>query len=553
MPADASARMNGEKTIPAQLDELFTSWNRDDAPGLIVGVAKSGQLIYRRAFGMASLETCVANTPKTRMRIGSTTKHFTSLLALLLAEEGKLNIDSPIRNYLPEMVNVGGDPTLRQLMQHTGGSRCYLDLAFVVNGPDGMLRRGDALKIQARQHGRNFAPGEAMTYNNGGYHLLSLAIERAGGQAFADQLRTRFFEPLGMIDTALVSSDVEITPGIATLHMQVEGGRWRRGLFNAESKGEGGIVSTVDDMLRWAAHLRSRDRFGTPATWKTLRALPTFADGSHGIYALGLMVDTYRGLKVVHHGGTVMGGSSQMLSVTDFELDIVILANGAPGAAPAKLTEQIIDIILAGHVGEKDPAVLAKDHSALIGDWWSPKTEMLYSLIDHEGELRCKLGNVPAPYILKRGADGMPVMAAHAHGEVRFRETKDRDELEIGFCGSWAIYQRVSRGYGALAPFAKSVSGSYYAHDADARAEIRVDGERTTMRLSGAHGYVDVLITPLAENVAVTDPHASEFGGWSALTFDKNEGVATSFRLNNWRTRNLEFVRAQSPDRSGKN
>ena len=68
------------------------------------------------------------------MRIGSTSKHFTCLLALLLAEDGKLDIDAPIRTYIPELTGPGGEPTLRQLMQHRGGSRCYLDIGFIGHG-----------------------------------------------------------------------------------------------------------------------------------------------------------------------------------------------------------------------------------------------------------------------------------------------------------------------------------------------------------------------------------------------------------------------------------
>src|ERR1700679_3416902 len=117
------------KSVTEQLDALFGPGNRADEPGLVVGGVKDGATIYRRGFGMASLETSVANTPKTRMRIGSTSNHFTCLLALLLAEEGKLDMDAPIRTYIPELTGPGGDPTVRQLVQHRGGSRCYLDLA----------------------------------------------------------------------------------------------------------------------------------------------------------------------------------------------------------------------------------------------------------------------------------------------------------------------------------------------------------------------------------------------------------------------------------------
>ena len=96
MPQDAVTAAPA-KTLTERLDALFAPWDRTDEPGLVVGVAKDGEVTYRRGFGMASLETALANTPKTRMRIGSISKHFTCLLALLLAEDGKLDLDQPIR------------------------------------------------------------------------------------------------------------------------------------------------------------------------------------------------------------------------------------------------------------------------------------------------------------------------------------------------------------------------------------------------------------------------------------------------------------------------
>ena len=105
---DAGTIETPAKTVAERLDALFAPWNRTDEPGLVVGVVKDGALIYRRGFGMASLESAAANTPATRMRIGSTTKHFTCLLALLLAEEGKLDLDAPIRTYVAELTGPGG-------------------------------------------------------------------------------------------------------------------------------------------------------------------------------------------------------------------------------------------------------------------------------------------------------------------------------------------------------------------------------------------------------------------------------------------------------------
>ena len=145
----------------AALDTLFQRWNRSDAPGAIVGVAHRGVPIYRRGFGLASIEHGTANTPRTRMRIGSTSKHFASLAALLLAEDGKLDVDAPLRTYLPELSGIAGTPTLRQLMQHSGGLRDTYDLpgVLLVGRYLSLMPAGTCLELSRRFTSENFAPG----------------------------------------------------------------------------------------------------------------------------------------------------------------------------------------------------------------------------------------------------------------------------------------------------------------------------------------------------------------------------------------------------------
>ena len=136
------------------------------------------------------------------------------------------------------------------------------------------------------------------------------------------------------------------------MHLPAPGGGWRRGLFPSEEvRGEGAIVSTIDDMLRWMAHLRTRDLFGTADTWRQLTERPAYADGASGAYALGLMVDAYRGLPTLHHAGGVIGGTAQMLTLPDDGLDVIILANGAPAANAVRLAEQVADVVLADRLG----------------------------------------------------------------------------------------------------------------------------------------------------------------------------------------------------------
>ena len=132
------------------LSSLFAPWNTSHAPGVAVGVRQDGEILLRRGYGLASVEAGTALTPNSRLRIGSTTKHFTALIALLLAEDGLLDLDAPVRESIAELQGPGGDPSVRQLLQHRGGSRCYLDLGFIAHGM-AVPPRGRILEMQRRQ------------------------------------------------------------------------------------------------------------------------------------------------------------------------------------------------------------------------------------------------------------------------------------------------------------------------------------------------------------------------------------------------------------------
>jgi D-aminopeptidase len=532
--------------ISSALDDIFAPFNRSDVPGVVAGITQHGKLLYRRGFGLASLEHAVANTPGTRMRIASISKHFTALLALLLVEDGKLDLDAPIRSVIPELVGPGGDPTVRQLLLHRGGSRCFIDIGFLCRGL-AVPPVGTGLATQVRQKGRNFAPGDTMLYNNGGYHLISIAIERVGGASFEAQLKQRLFDPLGMLDTESVPSDYSITPGIATMHVPAPGGGWRRGLFpSEENRGAGAIVSTVDDMLRWTEHLRTQDRFGSPATWTALTGLVPFPDGTIGGYAMGLAVESYRGVRIVHHSGGVVGGSSQMLTAPDHGLDIVIMANGAPACNPVKLAEQALELILADHLGERAPTIAAADYKDLLGNWWSADTGMVYGLVDEEDVLKLSLCGAAQGVPLRKAPDGRVSLSAAGMGEIELGldDGVRSGELTIRFAGQAAVYRKVSKDTADADAFIEAVTGEYYSADADCTAVITRDGERIVLRCGDAYGQVESELVCLGETLACVGSSAT---GWTAaFSFSKQGGRVKGFQANLPRTRNLSFERKQT-------
>ena len=337
-----------------KIDRIFAGLDSCRLPGAAVGIAIDGRPVYREGFGLANMELPVVLSPTTRMRIGSASKHFTSLAYLLLCEEGRAGIDDPIGKYLPELHPVAHPVTARQLMSHTSGLRDVHDICWQFGGLGRPVSSAELLSLYRDIGDANGPPGTEWNYNNGGYLMLSAAIEQITGQSLEDVLRERLFEPVGLHNTLLRRFDTDFVPNSATLHMTDAAGRFGKSYLGTALAGEGGIVSTVDDMLRWLAHMDT-PAVGSPATWEAIKTSQRLHDRASTGYGLGLVVGNYRGVETLSHGGGVLGGNSQMLKVPAVGLDVVVLINRHDLEATS-LTNEILDDCLVGLAAAENPA-----------------------------------------------------------------------------------------------------------------------------------------------------------------------------------------------------
>ncbi len=536
----------------AALDALFHDFKRGDAPGLVVGVAQHGRTLYRRSFGLASIEHGVANTPVSRMRIGSTSKQFTCLAALLLAEDGALEIDASVRRYLPELpVLTPAEPTLRQLMTHTSGLRCHLDLGFISDGM-AIKPRGAGWATQLRQREANFAPGTNMIYCNSGYQLLSRVIEQRAGMPFEDFLAQRIFAPLGMVDTRSVPSDFELHPGVATLHVATTKG-WRRGIFPSEElRGEGAMISTVDDMLRWLAHLR-RPTLGSPASWQQMLAPTMLDNGLVNPYALGLMRHHYRGVEVIHHPGGVTGGASQMLTVPGEALDVIVISNGAK-ASPRELANRIVDIML----GEDR---LAAPERQADSDRFAPmqgrrylgrRSGLVFGFAQAPGnKLGLCLMNGPPMALRDQGPQLALPFEEMAIGPFVLETSQLATEgvapplLELREAGRVETFDLLPEIPPVLAEAGAALPGRYLSPDLAAEAAIHWRGEQLLLQIHGAHGGNLIALKAFSSEVFGCDEiDPSSLQPRSAvLRVERHGDRITGFRIDTPRTRHLWFAR----------
>ncbi len=380
------------------LDHLFSGFNDSNAPGMIVAVRSGPEFIYRRGFGLASVQHGLANTPQTRIRFASITKQFTCLALMLLAEESKVDIDAPVSTYLPRFRGPAGEATLRQFMTHTSGLRCTLELGSIANGYAPQPRDWQE-QAQSRQKGLQYDPGAEQLYCNGTFVAISDVIEKISGETFPDFTRRRIFEPLAMFDTDIVENDHEMVPGLASAHVR-NGERWERPPVDTEIRGDGGIVSTVDDMLRWLAHLRGTKNVGTDTTWEELLAPATLASGFETTYAMGIKPHSYRGVEVFQHSGGLFGLNAQIISVPEHETDIVIAVNGAAASA-TQLAFSALDNCLSGKFSEAARRrARTADFGYLPGHHFAHSSGVLLSFGDVNGLLGLsQMHMLPAPVL----------------------------------------------------------------------------------------------------------------------------------------------------------
>jgi CubicO group peptidase (beta-lactamase class C family) len=194
-------------------------------PGLSLAVVRRGKVVKAAGYGMANVELSVAATQHTVYELASMTKPFTALAIMLLLHDGKLSLDDPVVRYVVELPHAWRSVTIRHLLTHTSGIPNHTDLPVIVNDESRDYTRAEMLAFLAAVP-VEFPPGKRWAYNNSGYFLLGLVIEKAAGQSYEQFLSERIFQPLQMTATRGNNVD-ELIPNRAAGYV-IRGGRLLR-------------------------------------------------------------------------------------------------------------------------------------------------------------------------------------------------------------------------------------------------------------------------------------------------------------------------------------
>jgi len=304
----------------SRIDALMRAY-QGAVPGACVAVVQDGVPLCRRAYGLANVESLIAATTATNYRLASLTKQFTSAAILLLAEEGRLSIDDPVRKWLPSLPAAADEIVIRHLLTHTSGLIDYEDL--IPDGTTSPLSDADVLGLLEAENRGYFPPGTGYRYSNSGYSLLALIAGRASAKDFASVLRERIFQPLGMHNTVAFEAGESVVAHRA-FGYSASRHSWTRTdqSLTSATLGDGGIYSSIDDLAKWDAAL-CEDRLLRPASLRLAFQAATPTDDPAVQYGFGWCITG----ETRWHSGETIGFRNVIVRYPERRFTVIVLTN----------------------------------------------------------------------------------------------------------------------------------------------------------------------------------------------------------------------------------
>lgn len=342
-------------------------------PGASIGVITSDGDVWMKAYGTAVIQHDVPATVDTVYELASLTKQFTALAVLLLCDEGLLNLDQSIDQYLEYAPESWRGIALRHLLSNTAGfppeHRTFASLSNDwrrYTPRELMLESAIADPIES-------APGARFNYSSEGFFVAALAIEHASGMSYREFMHQRVFEPLGM-DRTLMQDELRIIDQEAQGYSLKDGelvNIWRDAV--EEVSGGWGMFSCIPDLVRWDQAIRQRTLLST-AGFEEMFSPVTLADGSSYRYGLGWWLPNRNGIPYEYHNGIT---GTEILRIPSHGLTVIVLTNlgrsksvGADEANPWGLADAIASVLIPEFALTTLDIPLSESELAQYTGWW---------------------------------------------------------------------------------------------------------------------------------------------------------------------------------------
>ena len=499
-------------------------------PGCAAAVSLNGETVFEKAFGLADLEHNVPNTTQTIFESGSVAKQFTAAAIVLLQQDGKLSLDDPVRKYIPELPDYGTPLTIRHMLNHTAGLRDWGSVLSLTGAGRGerVVNQDLALDVITHQKALNFKPGSEYSYSNSGYNLAAIIVERVSKQKFPAFVEERLFKPTGMKNSSWRDDYQRIVPGRAQGYARQGNGPWRLNMPFMNVYGNGGMLTTVGDWMKWNAMLDSQSLGASLVT--ALETRGVLNDGRKIAYALGLTVGSYKGLKDVSHGGATAGYQTFLARYPDNKVSVGVMCNGtSPGAGgiAASITDEIFGPF--PETPKTEAAKISEDElKKFAGIWRNEKTHGPARFVIENGVSRWSGARlVPMGGGQFTAGNNQLRFTFDKDGKPMFAETVDSD----GEVTRYAPEKEWTPTPEDLASF----KGDWFSEEAGATLTVAIDADKAFIKQRPA---TSLPMQPLYKD------HFAVQGYFVWFTRDK-DGKVNGLHVGASRLRDMPFVRVK--------
>lgn len=528
----------------AEIDKIFSEWNKPDAPGCALGVIKDGKLIYSRGYGVANFEYNIPISDSSVFRIGSTSKQFTAACIILLAQQGKLDLDNTLDKYYPDFPDYAKKITIRHLLHHTSGIRDYLMVSLLKGiRDDDYYTDKELMSWMINQSDLNFEPGEEHLYSNTGYWLLGQIVNKAAGMSMAEYAKEEIFQPLGMTNTHFHDDHTLIVKNRAIGYTPGDNDDYKIYTTTLDIIGDGGIFTTVRDIKKWDDAFYNSNVLNKEF-WQMMTKGGKLNNGDTIDYACGLLITEYKGLKEIRHGGAFVGYRAEIVRFPEQHLSVVVLAN-REDADPTRKAHKVVDVLLKDKLNvdkktidteESEPIVeeniTVYDLSQLVGSYEiQPGLQMNMSI--KEDSLHVLQQWNGSEYNIARTVGNTYQIPDVSSLSFTFSDLQEgqTQSLKIIQNGEATVCKRKNEVDKTLIKTADYI-GDYYSKELDVTYHVTAKGEGLLVSIKDTE--------PMELELYDKDQYTSMVG---LFRFQRVGEKLTGFQLDAGRVKNLKFAK----------
>ncbi len=343
--SSAASALDSSNITGQVIDSFVASLYPAYEPGAAVIVAKEGETLLRKGYGVSAIGSAAPIQPNTVFRLGSISKQFTAMGILLLVQDGVLSLSDPVTKFFPEFPRFLSSISVEHLLTHTSGFRNYTSLErfryqAAEYSPESIIQTIRDLPL-------SFNPGEAWEYSDSNYFLLGVILERVSGLPYCTFMADHIFRRFGMSQTrcAAPNASDQVPAGYFKRDHDFSWASYRDPKFYFSA---GSILSTVDDLLRWNTILKRGEILRIDLYLRTFQAFK-LPSGESTFYGYGWAIHDIDGIEVIEHGGMVDGFENHILWMPDEDVFIAVLSNSRGRMPTPDVLATRIALYLSSH------------------------------------------------------------------------------------------------------------------------------------------------------------------------------------------------------------